>query len=276
MQKHEKSHDQKPDKNIEKVSKSKFTFTCYVCHKYFKLKEEFENHIADHEQENKFDNDIAEDTIEQYEDEEYYHESADSNAEIDAKYIQDTEIVEIKLERVEDENNYDENEINEEAYSSNFMNVDEEEIEDQDLLVDNIGKIKSQVEKKSVSKTRKPEKKLERIICDICGQLFQTKSHLRRHNARKHRDKKDYKFECEICLKTFLLRYDLTRHMIKHDSTREIECSLCNKKFKTKDSLNNHIKLIHTQTRNEQDKQFSCNICMRSYFHKRHLDYHMR
>lgn len=133
-----------------------------------------------------------------------------------------------------------------------------------------------ELSKPSEKYKRNESKPLEKIICDICGMFFMNKSHLRRHQARKHQEKSDYKYECDTCCVKFLLRYDLQRHMIKHISVRNVECPQCKKQFKTKSSLDCHIKFIHNQDRSQTEKQFICNICLRSYFHKRHLDYHMR
>lgn len=115
-----------------------------------------------------------------------------------------------------------------------------------------------------------------KLICDTCGSFFKSKSHLKRHFDRKHGDKADFRFECAQCDKRFLLNYDLQRHMVKHDPTRRLNCPHCEKKFKTKPSLDNHIKVIHETTRKDEEKQFVCGVCNRSYFHRRHLDYHMR
>lgn len=115
-----------------------------------------------------------------------------------------------------------------------------------------------------------------KLICDNCGSLFKSKSHLKRHFARTHGDKSKFKFACTQCDKKFLLNYDLQRHLIKHDATRRLNCPHCEKWFKTKPSLDNHIKIIHETDRENQEKNFTCSICNSSYFHRRHLDYHMR
>lgn len=62
--------------------------------------------------------------------------------------------------------------------------------------------------------------------------------------------------------------------MSKHNNIRTLECAHCAKKFKTKASLEGHIKTLHSDR--VEEKQFVCGICSRSYFHKRHLDYHLR
>ena len=111
-------------------------------------------------------------------------------------------------------------------------------------------------------------------ICDECGSRFKNNSHLKRHIQRKHR-KDSYKLKCDVCDTKFLLNYDLKRHMIKHTSHREFCCDQCQQMFKTKLSLNNHIKVLHNKNP-MMDKAFTCQFCERSYFHQRHLQYHMR
>lgn len=115
-----------------------------------------------------------------------------------------------------------------------------------------------------------------KLICDNCGSLFKSKSHLKRHFLRTHGDKSTFKFSCSQCDKRFLLNYDLQRHLIKHDSTRNLHCAHCEKCFKTKASLDNHIKVIHETDRENQEKKFVCGVCNRSYHHRRHLEYHIR
>lgn len=111
-------------------------------------------------------------------------------------------------------------------------------------------------------------------VCDECGATFKNNSHLRRHIQRKHR-KDSHKLECDVCGSKFLLNYDLKRHMIKHSSNRDFSCNHCEQKFKTELSLRNHIKVLHNQ--NEKlSRTYLCKFCNRSYFHQRHLDYHMR
>lgn len=111
------------------------------------------------------------------------------------------------------------------------------------------------------------------IICDICGTLFTTKYHMVRHIARKHREKMNFNYACHLCSKRFFLKYEVQRHMVKHDEGRPFQCVHCEKRFKTKSNLASHIKSVHNRA---EIKSFPCSLCSCSYFHKRHLDYHMR
>lgn len=54
-------------------------------------------------------------------------------------------------------------------------------------------------------------------------------------------------FKCTICDKCFDRPYRLTRHLEIHDPNRpRIPCSYCNKNFTRKDSLESHIRTVHT------------------------------
>lgn len=121
---------------------------------------------------------------------------------------------------------------------------------------------------------KKPKPDNSQSVCEECGSTFQNISHLKRHIQRKHR-KDCYNLECDKCGQKFLLNYDLKRHMTKHSSVRDFSCAICDQKFKTELSLKNHIKALHSMN-DKQERVFNCNFCDRSYFHQRHLDYHMR
>lgn len=265
LQNHEENHQSKGSENKVKKSSSKSTaesFICYVCNKTFDHKQDFEIHLTSHEDdlEYRIEDMIVEESsemnIEQQQQSEMEFLQEDS-LDVAEKAIKQEQLPEIIVEGC---NSYEEYKVKEEDDSIEFENIDQEIFSFHSLDIKPKQRIRKEI--------------LEKIVCDICGMLFMNKSHLRRHHARKHRDKSDYKYECDVCAVKFLLRYDLQRHMIKHNSVRDIECPQCKKQFKTKSSLDCHIKSIHDTSKSE--KQFICNICSRSYFHKRHLDYHTR
>lgn len=111
-------------------------------------------------------------------------------------------------------------------------------------------------------------------VCDLCGNIFKSKSNLNRHITRKHH-KNNHKFSCEFCNSKFHLQFDLKRHLIKHSDQRDYSCSLCDTKTKTKLSMRIHRMTLHNNTP-RGEKSFKCEFCDRSYYHKRHRDYHMR
>lgn len=261
LQNHEENHYKgrkiiEKDKKITKAPTEEL-LTCFVCNEGFHHKRDFENHLTSHEEQYKFDDMIVE---EELSDNEIVNEFVEQT---EIEYANETNIDSIDVDILGDSLNdtqYDEFKENPNSEISLHREKDTE------LETGN------QIAVEASTKSCRTEK----IICDICGMLFLNKSHLRRHHARKHRDKTDYNFECGSCGAKFLLKYDLQRHLIKHNSMRSVECPQCTKRFKTKTSLDSHIKLIHNQERSQSDKQYVCNICSRSYYHKRHLDYHMR
>ena len=64
--------------------------------------------------------------------------------------------------------------------------------------------------------------------CDVCGQLFNKREHLRRHLAARHSDE------------------------------RPFECVHCDAKFKRKDKLKDHIRFRHLAA-----KPHKCEVCGR-------------
>lgn len=135
----------------------------------------------------------------------------------------------------------------------------------------------SNVEGLEIQRVKKPKPKTsndKQSVCDECGAIFKNNSHLKRHVERKHR-KDHHNLECDVCGLKFLLNYDLKRHMVKHSSIRNFKCEICGQQFKTELSLKNHIKVLHN-SKEKAERKFFCKFCERSYFHQRHLDYHLR
>ncbi|XP_070500995.1 zinc finger protein 84-like [Chironomus tepperi] len=268
LQNHEENHSKGSENKAKRIKSAVETFICYVCNKNFDHKQDFEIHLTSHEDDLEYgiedmiikESPDIDNTIEQESVMEYVQEDSLDAVDITIKQEQLPEIMDGASQSYVEDNETIKKVIKEENGNIEFENIEQETMNLYSLDFKPKQRIKKDI--------------LEKIVCDICGMLFMNKSHLRRHHARKHRDKSDYKYECDICAVKFLLRYDLQRHMIKHNSVRDIECPQCKKQFKTKSSLDCHIKSIHD--RSKLEKQFVCNICSRSYFHKRHLDYHTR
>lgn len=133
----------------------------------------------------------------------------------------------------------------------------------------------SEVHEKKIKSQRTKTSLMEsQSVCDVCGASYKNNSHLKRHIQRKHMQD-SHRLECDVCGKKFLLNYDLRRHMVKHSSVREFSCQLCDQKFKTELTLRNHAKALHNPDL-KLERNFRCKLCGRSYFHQRHLDYHLR
>lgn len=179
------------------------------------------------------------------------------------------------------ETNFYETVIAEEIESPSFETDDIEDQDYNDTIIHeevencHVEELMSVQEHQSTTNRSKNSSGDKQSICDECGSKFKNNSHLKRHIQRKHR-KDAYKLECDVCGTKFLLKYDLKRHMIKHSSRREHSCDQCQQQFKTEMSLKNHIKVLHNQNHLKLERNFSCQFCERSYFHQRHLQYHLR
>ena len=75
---------------------------------------------------------------------------------------------------------------------------------------------------------------------------------------------------CSVCNKTFKRKSYLTEHMHKHTDPYLFSCSSCSKTFQHQHQLTIHER-IHTGSR-----PFSCNVCSRSFAHSTSLKDHMR
>jgi KRAB domain-containing zinc finger protein len=87
---------------------------------------------------------------------------------------------------------------------------------------------------KSVHKKEKDK------ICAHCGETFFLGSSFKSHVLRHTNDRK---FPCEVCGKSFLTKRDIKTHMGCH--TLPLECEKCNKRFSSKFSLDDHVKMKH-------------------------------
>ena len=108
-------------------------------------------------------------------------------------------------------------------------------------------------------------KAVEKMECKICGKCCVGTGALRDHIRRNHETKKDC--VCEICAKAFKNNRALKFHMNSHTGERPYKCDKCGAAFLRPTNLANHV-VIH---RNEK---FTCEVCDRSFVHKRSFDRH--
>lgn len=142
---------------------------------------------------------------------------------------------------------------------------------------------------------RKPQEK--NILCEICSRRFrnlrQLKVHMAMHTGEKpfvcdvcpfkthdkkclslHKkihDDKIREFECHKCSKRFLLKSQLTKHMVRHSGDKNIKCTMCSKMYFTINEVHNHINRFH-----RHDKPYQCTDCLRKYAKKSSLEDHIR
>ncbi|KAL4703314.1 hypothetical protein ACJJTC_006677 [Scirpophaga incertulas] len=108
-----------------------------------------------------------------------------------------------------------------------------------------------------------------------CSKSYSNKSHLIRHVNNSHKQmQKDVMYSCPTCMKTFVNRQNLKRHMkIQHTTRNYFSCDLCKIGFKKKNQLRSHM-YQHTGV-----KSFCCDVCPRREFvtlyeKKRHMRCH--
>ncbi|XP_033746013.1 uncharacterized protein LOC117331418 [Pecten maximus] len=131
--------------------------------------------------------------------------------------------------------------------------------------------------------------RMKDFSCDICGNDYAESRLLEKH--KKSHERKKTLFQCEICGKGFTRQNSLDLHIKKHE-TIESSCDKCNKTFKSKFSLKNHIDNEHItklcaicgeefpkgkmkyHMTTHQEKQ-ACGVCGK-YYSRKGLEMHMK
>ena len=77
--------------------------------------------------------------------------------------------------------------------------------------------------------------------CPTCGHLFKRPELLKQHSMIH----KEPRFQCELCGRGFIYRYNLRDHMTTHSNVKEHKCDVCPAEFKTKGMLWKHQRIRH-------------------------------
>ncbi|XP_023939979.2 zinc finger protein 37 [Bicyclus anynana] len=95
-----------------------------------------------------------------------------------------------------------------------------------------------------------------KLLCELCGKVFNNEAHLRYHMP-VHSEHKQFK--CSVCAKTFGSILNLKSHATLHSASRpSYACDFCGKTFAYQSNKYRHM-TIH------KGIKFSCEICDKSF-----------
>ncbi|KAF7271361.1 hypothetical protein GWI33_015717 [Rhynchophorus ferrugineus] len=132
------------------------------------------------------------------------------------------------------------------------------------------------------------------LQCEFCGEIFNTRygygRHIRRHpefteykckicsvtcdtreQLDEHMDERHNKHTCEVCGKRYAFESELKTHFRQHEDIKlaKFRCDTCGKVARTSNQLKIHMR-IHTG-----ERPFSCDTCGKSFRQTAHLKVHM-
>merc|ERR1739838_808668 len=105
--------------------------------------------------------------------------------------------------------------------------------------------------------------------CLCCDKSYNQKGDLTRHTKSIHSDMSNH--PCKTCKKIFLTMGGLKTHMRFHTDVKSYNCALCDKSYRHKGCLTEHITSIHTQV-----SHHVCKKCNKSFSTKSCLKDHMK
>lgn len=105
-------------------------------------------------------------------------------------------------------------------------------------------------------------------VCEECGRSFIQKSDLGRHELI-HKSSFDHICTWSGCDKRFKTKKNMRNHLKLHNQDRKFQCDFCSKRFRTLAYLNSHL-----QT-HQDVKKYKCNFCDKGFVYANQLNSHL-
>uniref|UniRef100_A0A182IJ73 C2H2-type domain-containing protein n=1 Tax=Anopheles atroparvus TaxID=41427 RepID=A0A182IJ73_ANOAO len=119
----------------------------------------------------------------------------------------------------------------------------------------------------SLQMHRKRHEKVRQYKCEYCPMDYYTRAEKALHVRQAHL--KAFEVNCPVCALPFRTKQTLNQHMKTHTDLRTHTCTVCGFSFKSHTHLSRHMKGVH------QGVQFTCEHCDTSYRRKDKLRLHM-
>ena len=88
-----------------------------------------------------------------------------------------------------------------------------------------------------------------KIECQECTKSYSTLENLRRHQRKVHAEhENEQEYSCTQCNKKFKFKVDLTQHLRIHQE--KLSCKICSVKFTRQDNLYKHMRNKHNNLTN--------------------------
>lgn len=96
-------------------------------------------------------------------------------------------------------------------------------------------------------------------MCAECGKHYKTVSTLQSHLRTHVKRPPTVKYECDICQKKLASKKGLNHHKKTHDGHRDFTCELCGRSFMSAGSLKYHMQSAHSD-----ERPYCCSHCQRT------------
>ncbi|XP_074844554.1 uncharacterized protein LOC142010184 isoform X2 [Carettochelys insculpta] len=130
----------------------------------------------------------------------------------------------------------------------------------------------------SKAKRRKSPRSVSKVLpqlytCEKCHQSFSFTKHYQSHMDLEHDITIVLKYRCNTCNQLFSNHQNLRQHRLTvHNDERHFPCVFCDKKFKRRKDISDHIRRVHEKKRNPQ----ACPYCKKVISSKCGLTVHIR